>query len=117
MIIRINYLIINADNLLWIQNPIQDFPNMATFSLMEKEQLINILSNFELKSIFKEVELTNFWIMLMEEFPEITLEARRVARIWKRGGGGFFERVRKMRTTWTRIFIVLESVTHGLSEN
>ena len=58
---------------------------------MEKEQLINILSNFELKSIFKKVELTNFWIMLMEEFPEITLEARRVARIWKRGGGAFLK--------------------------
>ena len=37
---------------------------------------------------------------------------RRVARIWKRGGG-FFERVRKVQTTLTRIFIVLESVSHG----
>ena len=31
--------------------------------------------------------------------------------------GGFFERVRKVQTTLTRIFIVLESVSHGLSEN
>ena len=43
--------------------------------------------------------------------------SRRVARIWKRGGGGFFERVRKVQTTLTLIFIVLESVSHGLSEN
>ena len=69
------YFIINADNFLWIQNPFQDFPNMATLSLKEKEQLINISSNFELKSKFKEIELTKFWIMLMEEFPEISLEA------------------------------------------
>ena len=41
--------------------------------------------------------------------------SRRVARIWKRGG--YFERVRKVQTTLTRIFIVLESVSHGLSEN
>ena len=41
---------------------------------------------------------------------------RCVARIWKRGGG-FFERVRKVQTTLTRIFIVLETVSHGLSEN
>ena len=41
---------------------------------------------------------------------------RRVARIWKRGGG-FFERVRKVQTTLTRIFIALESESHGLSEN
>ena len=34
-----------------------------------------------------------------------------------KGGGGFFERVRKVQTTLTRIFIVLESVSHGLSEN
>ena len=32
-------------------------------------------------------------------------------------GGGFFERVRKVQTTLTQIFIVLESVSHGLSEN
>ena len=32
-------------------------------------------------------------------------------------GGGFFERVRKVQTTLTRIFIVLESVSNGLSEN
>ena len=31
--------------------------------------------------------------------------------------GGYFERVRKVQTTLTRIFIDLESVSHGLSEN
>ena len=41
---------------------------------------------------------------------------RRVARIWKRGGG-YFERVRKVQTTLTRILIALESVLHGLSKN
>ena len=40
---------------------------------------------------------------------------RRVARIWKRGG--YFERVRKVQTTLTRIFIFLGSGSHGLSEN
>ena len=35
---------------------------------------------------------------------------RRVARIWKKGG--FFERVRKVQTTVTRIFVVLESISH-----
>ena len=39
---------------------------------------------------------------------------RRVARIWKKGG--VFERVRKLQTTLTRIFIVLESESHGLSD-
>ena len=32
-------------------------------------------------------------------------------------GGGFFERVRKVQTTLIRIFIVLESESHDLSEN
>ena len=31
-------------------------------------------------------------------------------------GGGFFERVRQLQATLTRIFIVLESESHGLSE-
>ena len=35
------------------------------------------------------------------------MTTRRVARIWKRGGGGYFERVRKVQTTLTRILIFL----------
>ena len=31
--------------------------------------------------------------------------------------GGFFERVRKLQTTFTQIFIVLESESLGLSKN
>ena len=74
------YFIINAHNFLWIQNPFQAFPNMATLSLKEKEQLINISFNFELKSKFEDIELTKFWIILMEEFPEISLEALKCVR-------------------------------------
>ena len=32
-------------------------------------------------------------------------------------GGGYFERVRSVQTALTRIFIALESVSHGLHEN
>ena len=35
----------------------------------------------------------------------------------KKGRGGFFKRVRKLQTTLTQIFIVLESESHGLSKN
>ena len=35
----------------------------------------------------------------------------------EKGGGGYFERVRKVQTTLTRIFIVLKSVSHGLYKN
>ena len=34
----------------------------------------------------------------------------------EKGGGGFFESVAKLQRTLTRIFIILESVSHGLSE-
>ena len=34
----------------------------------------------------------------------------------KKEGGGFFERVRKLQTTLTRIFIGLESESHGISD-
>ena len=34
----------------------------------------------------------------------------------EKGGGSYFQKVRKVQTTLTRIFIVLESVSHGLSE-
>ena len=35
----------------------------------------------------------------------------------EKGGGGYFERVRSVQATLTQIFIVLESVSHGLFEN
>ena len=47
----------------------------------------------------------------------VSLACRRVARIWKRGGGGFFQRLRKVQTTLTRIFIVLESVNPKMRRN
>ena len=53
----------------------------------------------------------------MKYLLKYSFTARRVARIWKRGGGGYFERVRIVQTTLTRIFIELESVSDGLSEN
>ena len=34
----------------------------------------------------------------------------------KKGGGGFFEREKKLQTTLTRIFIVLESESQDLSD-
>ena len=52
----------------------------------------------------------------MKYLLKYSFTARRVARIWKRGGG-YFERVRIVQTTLTRIFIELESVSDGLSEN
>ena len=35
----------------------------------------------------------------------------------EKGGGGYFERVKSVQTTLTRIFIDLESVSDGLSDN
>ena len=52
---------------------------------------------------------------ISEAMSDLSDTARRVARIWKRGG--YFERVRSVQTTLTRIFIALESVSHGLHEN
>ena len=53
---------------------------------------------------------------LNDVFKNADDNGRRVARIWKRGGG-YFERVRSVQTTLTGIFIDLEAVSDGLSEN
>ena len=70
--------------------------------------------------------MNNTWAMWSQIITKITdwhtllagavVIARRVARIWKRGGG-YFERVRSVQTTLTQIFIDLESVADGLYEN
>ena len=47
------------------------------------------------------------WSFRIKVFFALPHANRRVARIWKRRGGGCFERMRKVQTTLTRIFIVL----------
>ena len=48
---------------------------MQSLYLKEKELLIDISANFELRSKFNETELTKFWIALREKFPEISIQA------------------------------------------
>ena len=55
-------------------------------------------------------------IQFSSPYNRITRNQARSQDLEKREGG-FFERVRKVQTTLTRIFIVLESVSHGLCEN
>ena len=62
-------------------------------------------------ALFSDAAVPNYWILCWLYFSN-----RRVARIWIRGGGGYFERVRSVQTTLTRIFIDLESVSVGLSK-
>ena len=49
--------------------------------------------------------IISLWMFLLKNGHH---SCRRVARIWKRGGG-YFERVRTVQTTLTRIFIGLQS--------
>ena len=43
--------------------------------MREREQLIDISTNYELKVKFKESELSTFWINLLEDCPEIAAQA------------------------------------------
>ena len=61
-------------------------------------------------------ECFNMVITECSQCSQVAIVIRRVARIWKRGGG-YFERVRSLQTTLTGIFIDLEAVSDGLSEN
>ena len=58
--------------------------------------------------LLKKSNAFNFWNSLCP------FQAR--SQDLKKGGGGYFERVRSVQTTLTRIFIDLESVSDGLSE-
>ena len=53
----------------------------------------------------------HFYFKIINAFKRIVCTQARSQDLEK-GGGGFFERVRKVQTTLTRIFIVLESVSH-----
>ena len=67
-----------------------------------------------------ETDLEKIW-KLERENRSLWKQIWKRFEIWKRTdlekGGGYFERLRKVQTTLTRIFIVLESVSHFFSEN
>ena len=65
---------------------------------------------------YRYVHLYKFVRIICNMATSLHVMTRRVARIWKRGGG-YFERVRSVQTTLTGIFIDLEAVSDGLSEN
>ena len=69
------YFVSYIDTFLWIQNPFYDSLKMQSLSSKEKEQLIDISANFQLRTKFNETELIKFWIILREEFPEISIQA------------------------------------------
>ena len=51
------------------------------------------------------------------QFKQFTIDYGQARSQDLEKGGGYFERVRSVQTTLTRIFIDLESVSDGLSEN
>ncbi|XP_068205379.1 zinc finger BED domain-containing protein 5-like [Palaemon carinicauda] len=69
------YFISNTENLLWVQDSFLDSQNTQELPLREREQLIDISTNFELTAKFKESELSTFWINLLEDCPEIAAKA------------------------------------------
>ncbi|XP_072395280.1 protein FAM200A-like [Diabrotica undecimpunctata] len=53
----------------WIINPFTCDLNTVKINLKEKEQLIDLLSDESLRSIFKTTDLSKFWIMMEKEYP------------------------------------------------
>ncbi|CAG5057653.1 unnamed protein product [Parnassius apollo] len=53
----------------WIINPFTCDPNTVKMNLKEKEQLIDLMSDENLRSIFKTTDLSKFWIMTEKEYP------------------------------------------------
>ncbi|XP_072380918.1 zinc finger BED domain-containing protein 5-like [Diabrotica undecimpunctata] len=53
----------------WIINPFTCDLNTVKMNLKEKEQLIDLLSDESLRSIFKTTDLSKFWIMMEKEYP------------------------------------------------
>ena len=64
------YFVSDIDTFLWIQISFHDSLKMQSFSLKEKEQLIDISVNFELRKKFNETELTKFGLPRKKNFQK-----------------------------------------------
>ncbi|CAH1102132.1 unnamed protein product [Psylliodes chrysocephalus] len=53
----------------WIINPFTCDLNTVKMNLKEKEQLIDLMSDESLRSIFKTTDLSKFWIMTEKNYP------------------------------------------------
>ena len=93
--------------------PLVDLANILIFRCPTCELIVAFLVNTDINT---ETRFQKVWFVNTVLFKKVLFIIRRVARIWKRGGG-YFESVRSVQTTLTRIVSALESVSHGLHEN
>lgn len=61
----------------WIRNPFVS-PVINNFSLIEEEELAEIKNNRSLHIMYKESELNNFWIYILEQHPNIATKALKI---------------------------------------
>ena len=63
----------------WIRNPFIDIStDVASFSLIEEEELATISTDRGLKIKHKEVLIDQFWISIKEEYPSIAI----LGKLW-----------------------------------
>ena len=77
--------------------------------------LFDIVTLFRSSNAILKFPILGWLFVMLITFEHGLNQAR--SQDLEKGGGGYFERVRSMQTTLTRIFIELESVSDGLSKN
>ena len=86
-----------------------------TRTFLEAEQLISVRVNGECAT--ETVNSVSIAGRVKPKAIKIGIYSQARSQDLEKGGGGYFERVRSVQTTLTRIFIDFKSVSDGLSEN
>ena len=63
------------DDSSWVHNPFTVTEKLANFSTSEYENLVELISDSDLKQKFTKLSLVIFWFALKQEFPNLAKRA------------------------------------------
>jgi hypothetical protein len=66
------------DEFNWIKNSFENAPGPSSLNVNEQEQLIDLTSDTSLKSTFKELPLSEFWIHIGKESRTLSPKALKI---------------------------------------
>lgn len=74
----LDYFPAQSENFDWVQNPFIEYCDTFQLQMKEREELIDISTDFTLKSIFTASDIFNFWLQIYNQYPELSKRAIKI---------------------------------------
>lgn len=76
--IFLDYFPAQSENFDWVQNPFIEYCDTFQLQMKEREEHIEISTDFTLKSIFIAGDILNFWLQIYNQYLELSKRAIKI---------------------------------------